>query len=129
MWDKLREELKLVRHLKWIPQGLDIASKEYNDIAHSVPKVCLFLDGHTSHLYDAQVLTDMLYHRVLVMNYQAHATHVFQPLDSGIIRSIKVGQNTIALRLRITILAGISREGYKRSVDVSPKVCCQQTAK
>ena len=90
MWEKLLEELTLLRRLKSVPKGIDINSREYREASEDVPYVCLYLDSHSSHIYDADVLEDMLYHKVLVLNYQSHCTHVFQPLDSGIIRSIKV---------------------------------------
>lgn len=49
----------------------------------------LLLDGHSSHVYNMPFLELMRKHNVHVMCYPAHTTHVLQPADKALFKSLK----------------------------------------
>ena len=90
MWEYMKTRLVYHRRHAAIPEGLDPNSNEYKNFVKDIPWQVLWLDNHNSHIFDPDVLMDILYHRVLVLSYPPHTTHINQMLDSGINTAIKV---------------------------------------
>jgi len=53
--------------------------------------IAFIMDGHSTHVYNDDVNDDAYYHKIVIINYIPHTTHVCQPLDSGMNEKIKVG--------------------------------------
>jgi hypothetical protein len=59
-------------------------TEEYDKI----PWFALFLDSHDAHVYDVIVLRSAWRHKILLLNFPGHCTHLLQPLDTGIFTSV-----------------------------------------
>ena len=90
MWERLRAILPGHRNdpLGAIPDGL--VGESYEHRVKNVPWILLWLDAHPAHIYDAELLEEARYHKVLFQNFVTHTTHICQTLDSGLNTAIKV---------------------------------------
>ena len=83
-----------LRHRKPIKSGL--TGDEYLEKVSGFDWIVLIMDGHSTHIYNDIINEDAKYHKIVILNYIPHTTHVCQPLDSGLNDRIKV---TLVLRL------------------------------
>lgn len=88
MWRHFRNLLHHYRLGNAIPEGL--RGIQYDNAVKDIPWLVIWLDNHTTHIYDEVVMNDAIYHRVLFCSFIAHTTHVSQALDSGLNTAIKV---------------------------------------
>ena len=80
-----------LRHMEDpIREGLDMKSDTYKALVKNMHYIALVMDGHSTHIYDHALNKNALYHRIVIINYIPHTTHVCQPLDQGINTKIKV---------------------------------------
>ena len=101
VWDRYKKELTFIRKTAPITEGLVYGSPEYEEMIRDVPYHVLWMDNHKSHIYDASVLRDMRYHRVIACCFVPHTTHISQALDSGLFTAAKACElSTLLCNLR-----------------------------
>jgi len=90
VWERYKKELTFIRKTAPVREGLEYGSPEYEEMIRDVPYHVLWMDNHKSHIYDAKLLRDMRYHRVIACCFVPHTTHISQTLDSGLFTAAKV---------------------------------------
>ena len=89
IWKVAKEKIYLALRGKLpIPNGLD--QKKYEAATSRMEWIAFIMDGHSTHIYSPEFNDDAKYHKIVVLNYVPHTTHVCQPLDSGMNEKIKV---------------------------------------
>ena len=69
VWDVLKWKLTPQRICNSpVVEGLEEDSAEYNTMISRVPYIVLWMDSHTSHVFDPVVLRNMRYHRVMFVH-------------------------------------------------------------
>lgn len=90
MWERFKQLLPALRQEPTGSIKAGMSKTAWEIVYSKVPWIILWLDSHTTHVYNLQVLEDAQYHKVKFLNFVTHTTHVSQTLDSGINTSIKV---------------------------------------
>lgn len=80
----------------------------------------LFLDGHSSHIYNLDLINLMKQNNVQVWCFPAHTTHWLQPADRSFFRSLKHNWTEEGLKLaRVQVAAKLNRSKFLRLLATS----------
>ena len=87
----IKEFIKHAEHHRrhFVKTEFQPGDPSYYEATKDVPWMVLWVDGQSTH-HDYETMKLLEYHKIALLTFIAHTTHLVQPLDRGFNTSLKV---------------------------------------